>query len=66
MQAPNEATFVALKQAFLRGIPKKPRAAEIADAQAFYAVVAKLGGAALVGDATSLPADLYVDQAVYG
>jgi len=66
MQAPDEATFEALKQAFLRGIPRKPRAAEIADAQAFFAVIAKLGGAALVGEATSLPASLYVDQAVYG
>ena len=66
MQAPDEATFEALKRAFLRGIPKKPRATEIADAQAFFAIVAKLGGPALVGEATSLPADLYVDQAVYG
>ena len=66
MQAPDQATFEALKAAFLRGIPRKPRAAEIADAQALYAVVAKLGGAALVGDATSLPADLYVDPSVYG
>ena len=66
MQAPDNATFEALKRDFLRGIPKKPRAAEIADAQAFFDVVAKLGGTALVGEATSLPADLYVNQAVYG
>lgn len=66
MQAPDEATFEALRQAFLHGIPHKPRAEEIADAQAFFAIVAKLGGAALVGDATSLPANLYVDQAIYG
>ena len=66
MQAPDEATFVALKDAFLRGIPKKPRAAEIADAQAFFDIVAKLGGPALVGEAAHLPTDLYVDQAVYG
>jgi NitT/TauT family transport system substrate-binding protein len=66
MQAPDDATFEALKSAHLRGIPKKPRAEEIADAQAFFAIVAKLGGAALVGEATSLPADLYVDAAVYG
>ncbi len=66
MQAPDDATFEALKRDFLRGIPKKPRAAEIADAQAFFDVVAKLGGTALVGEATSLPADLYVTQAVYG
>ncbi len=65
MRAPDEATFAALKQAYLRGVPKKPRASEIADAQAFFAVVAGLGGAALVGEATSLPSDLYVDQAVF-
>ena len=65
IRAPDDATFAALKAAYLRGIPKKPRAAEIADAQAFFAVVAKLGGAALVGEATSLPADLYVDEAVF-
>ena len=65
MRSPDEPTFEALKTAYLRGIPKKPRATEIADAQAFFGIVAKLGGAALVGEATSLPADLYVDQAVY-
>ncbi len=65
MRTPDEATFAALKSAYLRGIPKKPRATEIADAQAFFAVVSKLGGAALVGEATSLPTDLYVDQAVF-
>ena len=66
MQAPTEATFQALKQAFLRGILHKPRDEEIADAQAFYAIVAKLGGPALVGGATSLPDSLYVDRSIYG
>ena len=66
MQAPDDATFEALKRAYLGGIPRKPRAEEIADARAFFAIVAKLGGAPLVGDATSLPLDLYVDPAVYG
>jgi NitT/TauT family transport system substrate-binding protein len=66
MDAPDDATFDALKAAFVRGIPRKPRDREIADAQAFFSVIARLGGAALVGSATSLPADLYVDRAVYG
>jgi NitT/TauT family transport system substrate-binding protein len=66
MQAPDEATFQALKEAFIHGIPHKSRADEIADAQSFFAIVAKLGGTALVGNATSLPEDLYVDKAVYG
>ena len=66
MEASSDATFDALKSAFVRGVPRKPRGEEIADAQAFYAIVAKLGGPAVVGDAASLPADLYVDQSVYG
>ena len=66
MQAPNDATYKALREAFLRGVPRKPRAEEVADAQAFFAIVARLGGAALVGNATSLPESLYVDQAIYG
>ena len=65
MQAPSDATFDALKQAFVNGIPHKPRAEEIADAQSFYAIVAKLGGVALVGSATTLPESLYVDRSVY-
>jgi NitT/TauT family transport system substrate-binding protein len=66
MQAPDEATFEDLKQAFLRGIPHKPRDEEIADTTSLYAIVAKLGGAPLVGSATSLPSAIYVDQAIYG
>lgn len=66
MKAPDAATFDALKAAYLRGIPRKPRAEEIADAQSFFAIVAQLGGSELVGSATSLPASLYVDQAIYG
>lgn len=66
MQAGDERTFAALKDAFIRGIPKKARPEEIADAQAFFAVIAKIGGAALLGEAHALPADLYVDQAIFG
>ncbi len=66
MEAPSDATFDALKGAFVRGVPRKPRGEEIADAQSLYAIVAKLGGPAVVGNAASLPADLYVDQSIYG
>ena len=66
MQAKDEATFDALKRAFIDGIPHKSRADEIKDAQLFFSVIAKLGGPALVGSATSLPQDLYVNQGVYG
>ena len=65
MQAKDEATFSTLKQAFIDGIPHKSRADEIKDAQDFFSVVAKLGGPALVGTATSLPESLYVDRSVY-
>ena len=66
MNAPDDNTFAALKDAFLRGIPRKPRDTEIAEATAFYATLAAIGGQALVGKATTLPAGLYVDQTVYG
>jgi NitT/TauT family transport system substrate-binding protein len=66
MKAPDAATFDALKAAYLRGIPRKPRAEEIADAQSFFSIVARLGGSELVGGATSLPESLYVDQSIYG
>ena len=66
MAAKDEATFGVLKRAFIDGIPHKSRGEEIKDAQSFFSVVAKLGGAALVGTAAELPENLYVDQAVYG
>jgi NitT/TauT family transport system substrate-binding protein len=66
MEAPDQATFEALKEAFIAGIPLRPRAVEIADATALFALLAKLGGEPLVGAATSLPDGLYVDQALYG
>ena len=66
MKAPDEKTFVALRDAFRQGIPHKPRDAEIAEATAFYATLAAIGGPALVGKATTLPEGLYVDRKVYG
>lgn len=66
MSAPDTATFDALRAAYVRGIPHKPRGEEIADAQALFAILARLGGAELVGPNASLPDDLYVDQTVYG
>ena len=66
MKAPDEKTFVALKEAFQRGIPHKSRDAEIADAKALYATLARIGGPELVGKALTLPDGLYVDQKVYG
>ena len=66
MEAPDAATFEALRQAFIDGIPHQPRDTEIADATHLFALLVKLGGEALVGTAKTLPEGLYVDQAVYG
>lgn len=66
MEAQDDATFDVLRQGFVSGIPQAPRATEIADAKALFALLAKLGGERLVGPAKSLPEGLYVDQPVYG
>ncbi|MFE1601817.1 ABC transporter substrate-binding protein [Methylobacterium sp. ID0610] len=61
MAAEDEATFATLKRDFLAGIPRRPVAAERADAERLYAVLARLGGERLVGSATALPEGLYWD-----
>lgn len=66
MKAPDDKTFIALKTAFQRGIPHQSRDDEIAEAKAFYATLAAIGGPALVGKAMTLPDGLYVDQKIYG
>lgn len=59
MQAEDDATAATLKRGFLSGIPRLPLAEDRAAAQQLYGVLARLGGTALVGSATSLPADIY-------
>ena len=66
MEAPDQPTFEALRQAFIEGIPRRPRDAEIADATALFSLLVQLGGEPLVGAAKSLPQGLYADQAIYG
>lgn len=66
MEAPDEKSFESLKQAFRAGIPHRSRDAEIADASALFALLAKLGGETLTGAAKSLPEGLYVDQTLFG
>jgi NitT/TauT family transport system substrate-binding protein len=66
MAAEDEPTYAALKRDFLAGIPRRPVAAERADAERLYAVLARLGGERLVGSATSLPEGLYWDAAGNG
>ena len=59
MQAEDDATYQSLKRAFLDGIPGRPVAAERADAERLFAVLARLGGERLVGPGTGLPSGLY-------
>ncbi|KAA2237478.1 ABC transporter substrate-binding protein [Salinarimonas soli] len=59
MHAEDDATFEALRRAFLEGIPRRPLPEERADAERLYAVLARLGGERLVGPATRLPEGLY-------
>jgi len=59
MEAPDEATYRILKRYFLEGVPSRPVTEEREDAERLYAVLARLGGARLVGSATSLPPGLY-------
>jgi NitT/TauT family transport system substrate-binding protein len=56
MQATSDAMFLRLRDRFRAGIPRRPVAAEEADAARLYAVMAELGGTRLVGHATTLPA----------
>jgi NitT/TauT family transport system substrate-binding protein len=56
MQADSEAMVLRLRDHFRAGIPRRPVAAEEADASSLYAIVAELGGSRLVGQATTLPA----------
>ena len=61
MAAEDAATFDALRREFLDGIPRRPVAAEEADAARLVAVLARLGGERLLGAATTLPEGLYWD-----
>jgi NitT/TauT family transport system substrate-binding protein len=59
MAADDDQVFRALKQAFLAGIPRREVTAERRDAERLYAILARLGGEALVGRAQALPVGLY-------
>ncbi|MFG1293277.1 ABC transporter substrate-binding protein [Xanthobacter versatilis] len=59
MQAPDEATFAALKAGFIAGVPRLSPAEDEAAAAQLYAVLAKLGGERLVGPAATLPPGLF-------
>jgi NitT/TauT family transport system substrate-binding protein len=54
MKAPDDATFGALRDGFRRGIPARWGEAERDDAARLFDVMAKLGGAELIGKSTEL------------
>jgi len=60
MNAKNDAEFQALRDDWRAGIPR-PGNVDPAAANAFLQVMARLGGAELVGQATTLPAGLFLE-----
>ena len=54
LNLPNEGTLAVYRERYAQGIPRRPIEAEEADARKLYAVLAKLGGQELVGQATEL------------
>lgn len=59
MRFDDEAQFTALREDWRAGIPA-PGNVNVTDAAAFLAVMADLGGEALVGDATTVPSGLFL------
>jgi NitT/TauT family transport system substrate-binding protein len=65
IRAPDEATFVALRAGFRRGIPAHWGEAERANAGRAFDVIAKLGGEALVGRGTTLQPGVFWPDVTY-
>ena len=59
LNAPDDAVFIALRDRFRAGIPSRPIAEEIADAEVLFKALAELGGKELVGEAETLPEGTY-------
>jgi NitT/TauT family transport system substrate-binding protein len=49
-----DAALEVYRRRYIEGIPRRPLADEVADAQKLYGILAKLGGADLVGQAHEL------------
>jgi NitT/TauT family transport system substrate-binding protein len=65
MRVPDEATFTALREGFRRGIPSHWGEAERADAGKLFAIMAKLGGAELVGKSSELQPGTFWPDVTY-
>jgi NitT/TauT family transport system substrate-binding protein len=65
MKAPDEATFAALRDGFRKGIPGRWGEAERADAVRLFAIMAKLGGAELVGKSAELQPGTFWNAVTY-
>jgi len=66
MQVDDDATFKVFRTATREGMPRRPVAAEEADARTLFKVLSEIGGAELVGPAPELDAGLYYRPAAHG
>lgn len=66
MNAEDERTFTAYRNRTREGIPRRPIAAEQADARALFKTLASIGGADLVGPSQELDPGLYYQPAAGG
>ena len=65
MKAKTDEAFMALKEGFIDGIPEKWGIEERRQAEKLYKVLSDLGGAKLVGTATSLEKGTFVSEITY-
>jgi NitT/TauT family transport system substrate-binding protein len=65
MKAPDDATFAALRDGFRKGMPAHWGEAERADAARLFGVMAKLGGAELIGKSTELQPGTFWSAVTY-
>jgi NitT/TauT family transport system substrate-binding protein len=59
--ATNPRALDVYRQRFLEGVPQRPLADEVADAQALYHVIAEVGGVELVGPSRALDPGTFYD-----
>ncbi len=66
MKVDDDATFKAFRTLTRDGMPRRPIAAEEADARLLFKVLADLGGPDIVGPAATLDPGLYYHPAIHG